>query len=40
MLGFDAHVHEIGSNVSAEDLQRIGNLGQVPGSGVAVGPSM
>lgn len=26
MLGFDARVHEIASNVSAEDLQRIGNL--------------
>lgn len=26
MLGYDAHVHEIDSNVSAEDLQRIGNL--------------
>lgn len=26
MLGYDAHVHEICSNVSAEDLQRIGTL--------------
>lgn len=26
MLGYDARVHEIGSNVHAEDLQRIGTL--------------
>lgn len=24
MLGYDAHVHEIGPNVSSDDLQRIG----------------
>lgn len=26
MLGYDAHVHEIASNVDAEDFQRIGKL--------------
>ncbi|MBN9180134.1 hypothetical protein [Microbacterium ginsengisoli] len=26
MLGYDARVHEIGSHVSAEDIQRIGKL--------------
>lgn len=26
MLGYDAHVYKIGSNISAEDLQRIGQI--------------